>query len=1034
MSLKINDSEVSSIVDKLSSVVDSIDKFSNDVDDFEKYCETEFDAWLREGMGGTHVRKYYNPPRLNSFVDELGNRDWDAYNNAKDAALREAKQKVAADVEMGRGAITKLRAVVTEKETNSKKYLKKIINALKKVQKLEEEFDTTTPPNFDGLAETISAASHKRLDSLYQSSLSSGDTDSNYYLRLYFEELTGGKVSGKQLYLLTNGDIGSSWFGALNRQTNRSFINSMLETGAAFVDGENGNFFWLMEGTSSGIGSVFARSLNRINDEYDEEASKTNKAMRSLFLGYVMPTINEEIENGNEINDHYTGATTFLGTIWKSIGGITGRFSDSGDELLSQLSHLPVYGGETLPENNEGNRFEEYSDYIDWAVSAGEAVASGGIVGSNLLYIYKSVGLGGNDGVYVGQDNFVSTSSSNATTAVANYKSDGSVLGTSMQSGSGNGGNGTALNIVNNGGRKDSNPSYVSYETNSGGNGKPNSLESSSSDAGNVQINSAPHKSAEGNFQTNDVIDLKKTFDANSESSFSKVVNDATNLISGKDGTPSIQLDKVDTPNVESGKSGLVGAIGLTPSVSGPSISGNINPIPSSGIDTFINPGGGLGGVNISGVTIPNVNVPNINIVDVSPSINVAGGTGINISGVDSSSVYSNVNFSTTTPSLNTIQSPNQLLDNLNSLPESIRNKISSMDLDNRAESTYYNSMSNEEFDEIKNKQITKFRSMTKEQIKEHLKKQGYNEKDSEIIANNENIGVVAFLVGEQNVTMEALRRAMSNGAEDNSEIKKPTIEELVSGEAAARLLNPYQDEEVKKASEEYEYAKEKYNRAVAKSNASSKALKVANEKLRKTRIDIEQIDGKDINKWTKEHISKYNDCVKVFVEEKEVASNDLVETINAEKELQKAMEILKEAKEKFNKKMASENASNDPSLLLLVGNKKEDDEEEEKEDKKEPFVMISKKKVMPDLQMRNLDNVEILEETGSLSSSDKAVVQENISSSVETYKDDKELVENRPAENIPKEETVGKMELNGKEIEIKKSVNNFVEAPENES
>ena len=40
----------------------------------------------------------------------------------------------------------------------------------------------------------------------------------------------------------------------------------------------------------------------------------------------------------------------------------------------------------------------------------------------------------------------------------------------------------------------------------------------------------------------------------------------------------------------------------------------------------------------------------------------------------------------------------------------------------------------------------------TKEQIKEHFKKQGYSEKDSEIIANNENIGVVAFLVGEQNV------------------------------------------------------------------------------------------------------------------------------------------------------------------------------------------------------------------------------------------------------------------------------------------
>lgn len=473
-------------------------------------------------------------------------------------------------------------------------------------------------------------------------------------------------------------------------------------------------------------------------------------------------------------------------------------------------------------------------------------------------------------------------------------------------------------------------------------------------------------------------------------------------------------------------KSGLAGALGIV--AGGPSvgISGGLGGVTNPGVDMF----SGLNGLN-------GVNIPNISIGGYNPySINIGSGSTLNFSNFDSSSLYNNVNFYTT-PGMETIQSPNQLLEQLNSLPESIRKRISSMDLDNRAESAYFNSMSNEEFDDIKNKQITKFRSMTKEQIKDRLKKQGYTDEEIEIIANNENIGVIAFLVGEQNVTMEALRKAITPDGvvleEDKDE--RPSLEELVSGEAAAKLLNPYQDEEVRKAVEEYEYAKEKFNRAVSKSNASSKALKVANEKLRKTRIDIEQIDGKDINKWTKEHIVKYNDCVKIFMEEKENATNDLIATLNAEKEFQVAMEALKEAKAKFNKKMA-EAVSVDPSVLLLIEQnkkKKENGEETEKEPKQEPFAMISKKMVMPDLQMHNIGDVEILEETGSLSASDKAVVEQSVSQSVETYQTEQPVVENKPAENVPKEETVGSMEINGKKIQITKPTNNFVEAPEKE-
>jgi hypothetical protein len=499
-------------------------------------------------------------------------------------------------------------------------------------------------------------------------------------------------------------------------------------------------------------------------------------------------------------------------------------------------------------------------------------------------------------------------------------------------------------------------------------------------------------------------------------------IDDNVGLLTGRTGTSNFSSSQFDTSH----KSSLAGALGIVTGGSTFGMPSGIGGTAASGVDLFSGMNG-LGGVNI----------PNVSIGGYNPySINIGSGSSLNFSNFDSSNLYNNVNFYTT-PGLDTIQSPNQLLEHLNSLPESVRKKIASMDLDNRAESAYYNSMSNEEFDEVKQKQITKFRSMTKEQIKERLKKQGYTDEEIEIIANNENIGVIAFLVGEQNVTMEALRRAITPDGvvleEDKDE--RPSLEELVSGEAAAQLLNPYQDEEVRKAVEEYEYAKEKFNRAVSKSNASSKALKVANEKLRKTRIDIEQIDGKDINKWTKEHIVKYNDCVKIFMEEKENATNDLIATLNAEKEFQVAMEALKEAKAKFNKKMA-EAVSVDPSVLLLIEQnkkKKENGEETEKEPKQEPFAMISKKMVMPDLQMHNIDDVEILEETGSLSASDKAVVEQSVSQSVETYQTEQPVVENKPAENVPKEETVGSMEINGKKIQITKPTNNFVEAPEKE-
>lgn len=1015
MSLKINDSGVSSIVEKLSSVVEDVGNFLKKVDTFSNYCETEFDAWLREGRGGTHVNRYYVSPSRNTFVDELGNIDDNAYNKAKEAALRIAKEKVAADVKLGQNALSSLKTSVTEKKNNAEKYLKKVIKALNKVQQLEEEFDTTTPPNFDGLAETIGAASRRRLGSLYKSSLSSSDTDSNYYLRLYFEELTGSKVSGKQLYLLTNGGDNFPWFGVLNNKTGRTFMDSLTETGANFIDGKNGNFFWLTEGASLGINGLFlGRNLDIVNDEYDEEGSKTSKELYNGYTNYLLPTFDGEILNGNDYNTGAFAAREIL------------NFWGVDDELTNRLRLLPVF-------DENGETPKSVSVVEEDGTTGGFLAGSGSlltILGNNLL----------NPGGWIHNTNIegvsVSDNYNNVPKNIAIETSENFL--TNIFSGTGkNGSNGSGKSGV---GGTPYGDIYGKIIHTPGYGDVPKAIQSrdnftqaqelvsvSNNDNGMFKsptvfesISPADTKISVGKFEPATQVNVEN---------FNEKIENSAQILSGDSPASTILSNTTSskTPSISESLAGsLEGAL--------PSINSGINSLPGSSVNPII--GGsdvGLGGINLPGVNIPNVSVPNITITNINPGINVGSGSGLNIPSLETSGVYNNVNFSAT-PSLNNIQSPNQLMESLNSLPESVRNKIASMDLDNRTESAYYNSMSNEEFDDIKNKQVTKFRSMTKEQIKEKLRKQGYNEKDSEIIANNENIGVVAFLVGEQNVTMEALRRAISNGESNESEIKNPTLEELVSGEAAARLLNPYQDEEVKKASEEYEYIKEKYNRAVTKSNLSSKSLKIANEKLKKTRIDIEQIDGKDINKWTKEHISKYNDAVKVFMEEKEVASKDLEETIEIEKELHKAMEILKQAKDNFNKKIASEHASSDPDLLLLVGTKKEEEEDKKEEKpKKEPFVMISKKKVMPDLQMYNLDGVEILEDTGSLSASDKAIVEQNVSQSVDTYKDDQQLIENRPAENVPKEETVGKMEINGKEISITKPTNNFVEAPENE-
>ena len=230
--------------------------------------------------------------------------------------------------------------------------------------------------------------------------------------------------------------------------------------------------------------------------------------------------------------------------------------------------------------------------------------------------------------------------------------------------------------------------------------------------------------------------------------------------------------------------------------------------------------------------------------------------------------------------------------------------------IDRLAEEEYYNRYTPEELADYRNEQMEEFEDLyvqeDKSELIDFLTDSGYELSDAQVIAENKELSLAAFLAAKQSADMADISKSIAQGA--NMDMTKfdtryddaPSYKDLVSGETSASLSNPNNDPNVANARQNMNNAKTQYDRAVDTANKSIEAANDNKTKLDNVRKSIIKKSGNDSSKWSEEDIKKYNDAVKDYNDSVRQANDDVASAQEAKETYENTKETYENSRETY--------------------------------------------------------------------------------------------------------------------------------------
>ncbi len=239
-----------------------------------------------------------------------------------------------------------------------------------------------------------------------------------------------------------------------------------------------------------------------------------------------------------------------------------------------------------------------------------------------------------------------------------------------------------------------------------------------------------------------------------------------------------------------------------------------------------------------------------------------------------------------------------------------VETKYDNATIDRLAEEEYYNRYTPEELADYRNEQMNELEEMyvqeDKSELIEFLTDSGYELSDAQVIAEDKELSLAAFLAAKQSADMADISKSIAQGANvdmshfDTRYDDVPSYKDLVSGETSASLSNPNNDPNVANARQNMNNAKAQYDKAVDNANKSIENANDNKDKLDSIRKSIVKKSGNDSSKWSEAEIEKYNDAVKDYNDSVREANEDVATAQEAKETYENTKEAYENSREAY--------------------------------------------------------------------------------------------------------------------------------------
>ncbi|MDE5889045.1 MAG: hypothetical protein K2H20_03400, partial [Bacilli bacterium] len=204
-----------------------------------------------------------------------------------------------------------------------------------------------------------------------------------------------------------------------------------------------------------------------------------------------------------------------------------------------------------------------------------------------------------------------------------------------------------------------------------------------------------------------------------------------------------------------------------------------------------------------------------------------------------------------------------------------------------------------------------KYESGDLDAIREELKEYGYNSAEIEAIIQDKHMTIKAILEGDQNalIAQRARELAKEAGIEDyvSKYEERPNYENLIGEGPSESLILSSGDENVIKAKEAMDEAKDKYEQSVIAASALLTTVKENEQTMIDLKTKYETEYGTDTKMWPEEAAKEYNESIKTYNASVTKADEAVKEVEEEKKNYSEAKKGFVDAKKEFFEKSKEE-------------------------------------------------------------------------------------------------------------------------------